>query len=87
MKGKFHISSALVGLAVFGGAFFAALTWLADDSTGTGTGVVALNLLGGSDGLKVPVFMVVVLLAALFATILTSGSQQPVMQRTRDFRS
>ena len=79
MNGKFHFSSALVGLVVFGGAFFAALTWFADDSTGTGIGVVAMNLLGGSDGLKVPVFIVVVLLAALFATITIYKSQQKLL--------
>ncbi len=69
MNGKFHISSALIGLAVFGGAFFIALTWFADDPSTDGSGSVAMNLLGASAGLKVPVFIVVVLLAAWLGTI------------------
>jgi PAS domain S-box-containing protein len=79
MNGKFHFSSALIGLAVFGGAFFAALTWFADNSAETGTGAVALNLLGASAGLKVPVFIVVVLLAAWLATITIFKSREKIL--------
>ena len=81
MNSKFHISSALVGLAVFGGAFFVALTWFADDSAGTGSSVVALNLLGASAGLKVPVFIVVVLLAAWLATITIFKSREKLLEQ------
>jgi len=82
MNGKFHFSSALIGLAVFGGAFFAALNWFVDEPTETGIGIVALNFLGGSDGLKVPVFIVVVLLAGWLATITIFKSREKLLAQS-----
>ena len=79
MSRKYHLSSALLGLAVFGGAFLMALSWFADESTGAGIGIVAMNLFGVSTELKVPVFIVVVLMAALTGTIAIFRSREKVL--------
>ncbi len=82
MTGKVHFPSAFVGLAVFAGAFFAALAWFSDETTGEGIGVVALNLVGGSGGLKVPVFIVVVLLVFLVAVITIFNSRDKLLRQS-----
>ena len=82
MTGKVHFPSAFVGLAVFAGAFFAALAWFSDETTGEGIGVVALNLVGGSGGLKVPVFIVVVLLVILVAVITIFNSRDKLLRQS-----
>ena len=82
MTGKVHFPSALVGLALFAGVFFAALAWFSDETTGEGIGVVALNLVGGSGGLKVPVFIVVVLMAVLAGVITIFNSREKLLKQS-----
>ena len=81
MTGKVRIRSALVGLAAFGGTFFAAFAWFSDGATGTGMGLFAMNLVGASAGLKVPVFIVAVLMAVLGGTITVYNSREKSLRQ------
>ncbi len=81
MKGKVQFSNALVGLAVFGGTFIAALAWFSDGTTGIGIGVVAMNLVGASAGLKVPVFIVAVLMAIMVGAFTVYNSRDKLLRQ------